>query len=100
MYAVIFKAEINKFDKSYAKMAMTLQQLAKEKYGCLEFISTTEEKQEIAISYWESLDQINLWKQDAQHRSAQKLGMEKWYKSYHVQVVEVIREYSNGTSQR
>ena len=93
MYAVIFRAEINELDEAYAEMAVRMRDLALNKYGCLEFTAVTEGKHEIAISYWESQEQIKAWKQDADHREAQKRGRSKWYKSYQVQVVEVIRDY-------
>ena len=94
MYAVIFRAEINELDEAYADMAARMRDLAINKYGCVEFTAMTEGKQEIAISYWDDQEQIKAWKQDPEHRKAQKLGRSKWYKSYRVQVVEIIRDYS------
>ena len=94
MYAVIFKAEINKLDSRYAELAEQMRFLAMKKYGCSDFISVTEGKQEIAISYWQNLQQIQAWKQDAEHLVVQELGKTDWYQSYTVQVVEVLREYS------
>ncbi len=93
MYAVIFKAEIKALDKEYIDTAKQMRELAINKYGCSEFISTTEGNNEIAISYWENQQQIKNWKEDEAHLNAQRLGKEKWYKKYHVQVVEIIREY-------
>ena len=94
MYAVIFKAEINKLDSRYAELAEQMRFLSMKKYGCSDFISVTEGKQEIAISYWQNLQQIQAWKQDAEHLVVQELGKTDWYQSYTVQVVEVLREYS------
>lgn len=74
-----------------------MRELAKSEYGCTKFISVTEDVQEIAISYWSSLEQIKQWKQNAEHLIAQELGKTKWYESYSVQVVEVLREYSKNT---
>ena len=96
MYAVIFKAEINKLDQSYYDMAARMRELAKTEYGCIEFIAVTEGNQEIAISYWNSEEQITAWKQDPEHKKAQELGRSKWYKSYQVQVVMIEREYYNN----
>ncbi len=93
MYAVIFRAEVNMVDKKYSEMALQLRELAVNEYGCLEFTSVTEGTQEIAISYWKNKKQIEQWKNDAIHQVAQKLGRSQWYKSYKVQVVEIIREY-------
>lgn len=97
MYAVIFRAEINKLDEAYFEMAARMQELAKSKYGCKEFISISEGNVEIAISYWESKEQIQAWKENSEHLIAQKYGAAKWYSSYQVQIVEVIREYAQNT---
>jgi len=97
MYAVIFRAEINKLDSRYSDMASQMRELAISKYGCKEFTSVTEGTQEIAISYWQDQEQIKKWKQDSKHLVAQELGQTIWYKSYIVQVVEIIREYSKNT---
>ncbi len=96
MYAVIFKAEINKLDSCYAKMALQMRDLAINKYGCKEFTSVSEGTQEISISYWQDLKQIKKWKEDSQHLIAQKLGQQIWYKSYTIQVVKIVREYNNS----
>ena len=97
MYAVIFRAEISKIDASYSEMASTVRDLALNKYGCVEFTAVTEGNQEIAISYWATKEQISAWKNDPLHKHAQELGRSKWYKSYSVQVVEIIREYNKNT---
>lgn len=93
MYAVIFKAKIKNLDGQYSEMAKKMRELAMEKYGCTEFSSCTEGTDEIAISYWPSLEHVKLWKQDSEHLKAQELGRQDWYESYTVQVVELKREY-------
>lgn len=95
MYAVIFKAEFAAPDDEYEAMAIRLRDLAMDKYGCSEFIAHTEGHKELAISYWDSQEQIQAWKQDPLHQEAQRKGREKWYGSYTVQVLEVQREYSS-----
>jgi len=91
MLAVIFKATIAEFDSEYFSTAQRLKDLAFDKYGCRDFVSVTEGDQEIAISYWDSEQHIRDWKNDPEHRYAQKQGRNKWYKSFSVAVCEVIR---------
>lgn len=93
MYAVIFRAKVKQLDATYFETATQLRQLAFEKYGCLDFHSLSEGENEIAISYWPSLDAIRLWKENETHRTAQALGYQRWYASYEVEVVEVLRNY-------
>ena len=97
MYAVIFKAEINKIDEAYSEMANRMRELAINEYGCTEFTSCMEGNSEIAISYWPSKEAIQSWKNNPEHQQAQALGKTKWYQSYQVQVVEVLNQYGNHT---
>ena len=97
MYAVIFKAKIEQLDPEYMEASERMRQLAIEKYGCVEFDSVTEDDDEIAVSYWESEEQIKAWKNDPEHLHAQEQGKSKWYRSYQVQVVKVLRDYAGNT---
>ena len=91
MIAVIFKATFAEIDDEYFSTAARLKELAFSKYGCQDFVSVTEGNEEIAISYWQSMQQIRDWKNDPEHRRAQKMGRDKWYKSYKVEICEVVR---------
>ena len=90
MYIVIFKATVATLDDQYARMAKALKQLAFSEYGCLDFVAVTEGNQEIAISYWQSLQDIRQWKNDPLHRAAQALGKDKWYSEFNVEICETI----------
>ncbi|MDP7061353.1 MAG: antibiotic biosynthesis monooxygenase [Planctomycetota bacterium] len=92
MYVVIFKAKIRQLDEEYFDMASRMQDLALKKYGCTEFLSVSEDGTEVAISYWPSLAQIEVWRQDVEHLVAQNLGRSKWYESFEVQILEIIRK--------
>ena len=93
MYAVIFKATVKKLDDEYSEMAVKMRERAMAEFGCTEFTSSTEGDNEIAISYWPSLEHIKAWKQDAEHLNAQAKGKQTWHERYTVQVVEIKREY-------
>ena len=95
MYAVIFRAEMASLDEAYADTARRMRELAMERYGCRDFVACTEGDTEIAISYWDSEEQILAWKRDPEHRAAQREGRSRWYRSYSVQVARVEREYGN-----
>ena len=92
MYAVIFKARINKTGQDYLATAKRMRDKALQ-YGCSGFESATENGFEISISYWQSLQQIADWKNDPEHRQAQAQGKSKWYKNYSVEIVEIKKSY-------
>jgi len=97
VYAVIFRAEISEFDSEYSEMAERMRDLAMNEYGCKNFVAATEGNTEIAISYWDSEEQIKEWKQNSEHLIAQGKGRSKWYKSYTVEIVDIVRSYSSDT---
>lgn len=93
MYAVIFSAIMDQPDSDYSSTAERMRQLAFDEYGCRGFTSCSEGKQEVAISYWDSEEQILQWRQNTEHLAAQSAGQKRWYKSYSVQVSKIVREY-------
>lgn len=95
MYVVIFRATIRDNPQTYGEMASKLRQLAFERYGCIDFHCTTEGNQEIALSYWRSMEDIMRWKNDPLHIEAQKIGASDWYQDYTVEVCEVLKKYQN-----
>lgn len=92
-YAVIFTSTLNDDDPAYDAMAKAMYKLAQQQPGFLHMESARSELG-ITVSYWQSLDAISAWRNAAQHQLAQKLGKEKWYKSYTTRICKVEREYS------
>lgn len=91
-YAVIFTSILNQDSEGYLAMAEQMEGLAKEQKGFLGIDSARNEIG-ITISYWKDEESIKTWKQQNDHIMAQKMGKEKWYKSYSVRVARVEREY-------
>ena len=95
MFAVIFTAEFAAtLDEEYEVSASKLRARAQRLYGCLEFVSFREGDKEIAVSYWKTMADIKRWRADSEHVQAQSIGRQRWYKSYEVKIVEVLKSYS------
>ena len=79
-------------DNGYKEMAALMESFAKKLDG---FISIDSARNEvwITVSYWESLDAIQHWKQQTDHIIAQKKGIKDWYSWYNVRICKVEREY-------
>jgi len=75
-YAVIFTNRQTETSKGYEDMAEAMELLAKKQHGYLGFESARNELG-IAISYWETLEDIKNWKANLDHLEAQKFGKEK-----------------------
>ncbi|MFX0556250.1 antibiotic biosynthesis monooxygenase family protein [Maribacter sp. CXY002] len=92
-YAVIFTSVRNTTDNGYSEMAIKMEELAKTQPGYLGIESAREEIG-ITVSYWENLEAIANWKQNADHLAAQIKGAKDWYTKYYVRICLVEREYA------
>jgi len=91
-YAVIFTSERTDFDKGYSEMAEEMVKLASVQPGFLG-VESAREGLGITVSYWESLEAIQKWKQNERHLIAQRRGLSDWYLSYKTRVCKVERDY-------
>ena len=92
-YSVIF-ASVKKEDISgYQEMAEKMVELASQSPGFLGMDSASADIS-ITVSYWQDLDSIKIWRDNAAHKMAQKLGREKWYQSFELRIAKVEKAYN------
>ncbi|HSY21833.1 MAG TPA: antibiotic biosynthesis monooxygenase [Polyangiaceae bacterium] len=94
-WAVIFTSERTPEDATgYASMAAEMVALASKQPGFLGVDSARgSDGVGLTVSYWESLEAIREWRRQEDHRIAQRLGREQWYRAYSVRVARVERAY-------
>ncbi|MBI0577285.1 antibiotic biosynthesis monooxygenase [Neobacillus cucumis] len=90
-YAVIFSSQRTDGDKGYAKMADKMVELASGHHGFLGMESARDEGLGITVSYWDSLESIQEWKENSAHKIAQEKGKTGWYKNFALRVCRVER---------
>lgn len=91
-YAVIFTSERTEGDHGYAEMAEEIVKLAAIQPGFLG-VESAREDIGITVSYWDSLEAIQNWKQNERHLIAQHKGVSEWYRNYKTRVCKVERDY-------
>lgn len=98
--AVIFTCQLSKRDMAgYSEMSRKLDEEVEKQAGYKgQEFARNEAGFGITVSYWDSMDAARAWKQQAEHRVAQKRGKDVWYDYYHVVVTTVEREYTNRAS--
>ncbi|MDR3589583.1 MAG: antibiotic biosynthesis monooxygenase [Negativicutes bacterium] len=91
-YAVIFTSVRTEGDNGYGKMAAEMVKLGSSQPGFLGAESVrNEEGMGITVSYWESPEAIENWKNHLRHKEAQQLGRELWYDTFATRVCKVDR---------
>ena len=94
-FAVVFTSvRTARDDAGYAATADRMVELATQQPGFLGVESVRgDEGVGITVSYWESLDSIRHWRENAEHRQAQSLGKSQWYERFHLRICRVERDY-------
>ena len=79
----------------YATMAGEMLARAQTLPGFIDFKSfAADDGEHVAVIRWESQELLRAWTDDLRHVVAQRLGREKWYEYFRVEVAEVVRSYA------
>ncbi len=94
-YAVIFTSKRTEGDNGYGETSDRMEELCRNSPG---FLGMEHARNELGITicYWDTLENIALWKANTEHQEAQRMGYEKWYSYYNVRVCKVEKEYGWG----
>ncbi len=88
--AVIFISELSPDNRGYPEMSDRMAALAEEQTGFLGWVSLRGDAGlGITISWWRDRISALEWKQVAEHRLAQRLGSERWYRRWSLQVCTI-----------
>ncbi|MCP5109749.1 MAG: antibiotic biosynthesis monooxygenase [bacterium] len=93
-YAVIFSSiKSGEGAEEYRATAERMLDLAAAQPGFLGVESAAGDGGfSITVSYWDSLDSIQAWRNQISHASARRRGREAWYREYRLRVCRVERE--------
>ena len=95
MVIVLFRSRLSdEAAEDYASTATAMEAHARAMPGFVGFKSfRAEDGERLSVIHWESEDTLRAWAEDERHRAAQRLGREKWYRYFQIEVAEVIRAY-------
>lgn len=96
-YAVIFTSIRRNKDEAYLSTNYFLEELAAGIEGFLGTESVRQYEENgtnfgISISYWRSLEAIEIWRTDMHHKMAKEKGIKEWYTHYSIRICEVKSE--------
>jgi heme-degrading monooxygenase HmoA len=98
-FAVIFSSLRTPNDNGYGEMADRMVELAALQPGFLGVESARGvDGFGITVSYWASEAAITAWRDQLDHKQAQRLGTETWYECFELRVAKVERAYGKSTA--
>jgi heme-degrading monooxygenase HmoA len=92
-YAVIFTTIKTDDLEGYQEMNDRMFELAQQQKGYLGIESGRGEQLGVSVTYWETLEDIAAWKDNAEHKLAQERGYAQWYKAFATRVARVERDH-------
>ncbi|MBH5337669.1 antibiotic biosynthesis monooxygenase [Streptomyces pactum] len=94
-YAVIITTRPTEDLEGYAAMGRRMTELGEAQPGYLGRESLTDEDgRDLTVIYYADEASIAAWKAHPEHLEAQRLGRDRWYASYSVEVARVERAYT------
>ena len=100
MFVVIFEVRpIAEGKEEYLKIAVELRSLLANREGFISierFQSLNEEGKILSLSFWDSEDSIEKWRNTLEHRAGQKKGKDSLFHSYRIRVAQVVRDYTES----
>ena len=94
MLLIIFRSRLRAdAGEDYQAMAAEMLASASAMPGFVEYKHyTAEDGERLTIVKWQDEETLTAWREHARHRIAQRLGRERWYSQYQIEVAEIVRE--------
>jgi glutathione S-transferase len=94
-WAVVFTSKLREPADGYGEAADRMLELAQKEPGFLGIESARgADGFGVTVSYWNSLEAIQRWRENAEHKLVQKRGREAFYERYSLTVSRVVRSVS------
>jgi heme-degrading monooxygenase HmoA len=95
MVVTLFRSRLTaQAGDDYSAMATEMLERAKTYPGFVAMKSfKADDGERLTVVWWEDDDLLGAWRRDERHRLAQRLGRERWYHYYHLEVAQVLREH-------
>ena len=95
MMIVLFRSRLTAAaGADYGAMADEMLERARTMPGFVSFKHYgAEDGERLSVIHWESEATVRGWAEDVRHREAQRLGRERWYSWFAIEVAQVVRAY-------
>jgi heme-degrading monooxygenase HmoA len=78
----------------YHAMADEMLERARAMPGFVDFTHyAAPDGERLAVVRWQDEATLAAWRSDERHRLAQRLGRERWYRWFSLEVAEIVRAY-------
>ena len=98
MFLVVFEVIVREaFMDQYLELAAGLKETLLSSGGLLSserFQSLADQRKLLSLSVWDSLESIDRWRQQMDHRLTQKTCRDNYFESYRITFASALRSYT------
>jgi len=95
MLVILFRSKLTATAAAggYPEMADEMEALARQMPGFVDVKAfKADDGERLTIVWWKDEETLKGWREQVRHRMAQRLGREKWYEYYKIDVAQVVRQ--------
>ena len=95
MLVILFRSKLtdSAATDGYPEMAEEMETLARGMPGFVDVKAfKADDGERLTIVWWKDEETLKGWREQVRHRMAQRLGREKWYEHYTIEVAQVVRQ--------
>lgn len=95
MVTIVFRSRLRPdAGEAYPAVAAEMLELARTMPGFRSFkMFVADDGERVSVIEFESMADVDRWREHPEHRKAQAMGREQFYSEYRIQVCEPIRDY-------
>jgi heme-degrading monooxygenase HmoA len=93
MMLISFRSKLTpEAGRDYEEMAGEMESLARSHPGFIDVKAfKAEDGERLTLVWWENAETLRTWAENVRHLQAQRMGRERWYEYYKIEVAEVVR---------
>lgn len=93
MILILFRSRLApEADDEYATILADMNRLAQGAPGFVDVKSfKAEDGERLTVVRWHNEETLTAWRENVQHLAAQRMGREKWYANYELEVATITR---------
>jgi len=95
MLVILFRSKLTASAAAdgYPEMADEMEDLARQMPGFVDVKAyKADDGERLTVVWWQDEETLKGWREQVRHRLAQRLGREKWYEYYKLEVAQVVRQ--------
>lgn len=96
MIVIVFRTRIREgaVEQEMEELGNRMYQLASKMPGFISYKDfAAPDGEYVSIVEFESLETLTVWRNHPEHKEAQRLGRERYFSEYHIQVCTTVRDY-------